>query len=101
MVRFSDLLGQGDDGDAAGDAARDATPTEPVPTPPTEPPPPPPPASSGNELLDRLTSYASRSAAVSSHADENSEPSRSQADERLVASLQPVDDDLLPKRRRK
>jgi hypothetical protein len=109
MVRFSDLLGQGDD----NEAAPDATPTEPVPGPPTEPPPPPPPASSGNDLLDRLTSYASRSAldapapsppAPPPAADEGpgaATSERSEADERLVESLRPVDDDLLPKRRSK
>jgi hypothetical protein len=108
MVRFSDLLGQGDDGDShgGGTAATDhapetPTPTEPVPGPPTEPPPPPPPASppSANDLLDRLTGYAARTTTPEEDEDEAAAPSA--ADARLVEALRPVDDDLLPKRRSK
>jgi hypothetical protein len=55
MVRFSDLLGRGDD-DEDPAATPTPAPTEPVPPPPSEPPPPPPQGS--NDLLDRLTSYS-------------------------------------------
>jgi hypothetical protein len=122
MVRFSDLLGRGGDDEPRDerpdDAAPGATPTEPVPPAPTEPPPPPPPGGSGNSLLDSFANYTGAAPApppppppaeppASAHdepihaliADDTQPAPYSQ--EAFVESLTPVDDDLLPARRKK
>jgi hypothetical protein len=109
MVRFSDLLGHGDDDESRpsdeGEARSEATPNEPVPPPPGEPPPPPPPASSGNDLLDQLTDYSAPRTVTPpppppppSAPEAGPEPA---ADQAVVETLGPVDDDLLPRRRTK
>ena len=110
MVRFSDLLGRGDDdepsrsaADARKDQPRDETPTpnEPVPPAPGEPVPPPP-SSTPDDQLERLAAYASSIAASSpeppAETDEEPAPER---DEGITERLGPVDDDLLPRRRRR
>jgi hypothetical protein len=128
VVRFSDFLGRGDDDDSRRSESahepaetRDLThltPTEPVPTPPSEPPPPPPPrreSASSTELLDQLTNYASSRPPAPPMPDPDRSrfvrPSESDVpppngapDEPVptpyIDSLAPVDDDLLPNRRR-
>jgi hypothetical protein len=123
MVRFSDLLGRNNDGaeprrdgDAAGrtegEAQDDGTPNEPAPPPPTEPPPPPPPASSapsGTDLLERLTDYATRAAAAAPTVEApriEPQPGAQGTDAPLGADaygdhVEEVDDDLLPRRKRR
>jgi hypothetical protein len=122
MVRFSDLLGNGDDDDDESRRDVTPTPTEPVPPPPAEPPPPPPQApSSGNDLLDRLTTYSS-SRPATQEQPQDQEPEQDQSrfglpaelletqhyepgrpepanDAGYAETLAPVDDDLLPRRR--
>jgi hypothetical protein len=129
MVRFSDLLGRGDGEEPRRDrhlaavegAASDGdTPNEPTPPPPTEPPPPPPPASpespaspeapAGADLLERLTDYATRAAAAVPPVIENAqdEPPETAPDAGAraddvdyVERAHVVDDDLLPRRKRR
>jgi hypothetical protein len=134
MVRFSDLLGRDGNDDDDNDKNVDenelltVTPTEPVPPPPTEPPPPPPSGSSpSNDLLDRLTTFASaRGAAQEAEPKPEPEPEPEPAPSRFglppellenpgyepvtatvvsetpyVDTLAPVDDDLLPRRHSK
>jgi hypothetical protein len=75
MVRFSDLLGRNEDDD---EPLRASTPTEPLPPPPTEPPPPAPPTSIGP------TPTTEEDLEVRAFVD----------------ALRPVDDDLLPSRKK-
>jgi hypothetical protein len=140
MVRFSDLLGPGDEGRAEGEGDRTGAvagsarngdepvaaddvaapvptptpePNEPAPAPPTEPPPPPPPsggAEAGGDLLERLTAYATKTRAPEPAPPREPArfglPAESNGDapaeehppgERWVDALAPVDDDLLPR----
>jgi hypothetical protein len=121
VVRFSDLLGRGDEGrpEREGDrAARrpeptgseaeaatpdaDATPNEPTPPAPNEPPPPPPPETHTPDLFERLASYAqTRSSTTPAPspppAPDGTAPEEHAHGEGWADSLEPVDDDLLPK----
>jgi hypothetical protein len=106
MVRFSDLLGRGGDDDKPS-RPEDKTPNEPAPPAPTEPVPPPPQT---DDQLQRLAAFANELAAVAAEPTAVSEPEpepepepkpSAALDQVTVDQLGPVDDDLLPRKRRR
>jgi hypothetical protein len=103
MVRFSDLLGRGDDDKPSHPATttpNEPAPNEPVPPAPNEPVPPPP-SSTPDDQLERLVAYANSIAAGTPEppAEADQEPAAGPEHEHGFGErLGPVDDDLLPRR---
>src|SRR4051794_20032016 len=117
MVRFSDLLGGNDDSDetrpapvSAPPSAREAVPIEPDPEPLTEPDAEATlaAAASPEDVLDRLTQYASTARAgeqIPNPVDEHPPPQRVEAlapapasvPDEPVHEFEPSGDDLLPR----
>lgn len=90
MPRFSDLLGGAPEGDEPGDEHEERS--RPAPEPPSV-------RETPEDILERLTSYASAAGA----REQPDEPESAQQPQRSLSleELPPVDDDLLPAKRKK